>query len=248
MAFLDFFTTKPPTTFRRANWAKWLGALGAQLDGSADGDFVGRGTVPSATGNGDFDWGLVTRAKLAVKARFPGLAPSDALEKIGVERKMPRGPGETDASYAARLLAAWDTWPWAGTAFGVLSALKVAGYTAEVRIQNAIRYYLDGAGALVVERRPAGEWWIDATRAFWSRFVVLLYPPFPAGTPADGSPEQQRVAALIRQWKSAHATCTDIFLISSGRTWDSYPAGATWDAQLRATWDSDLAVLTRWSP
>lgn len=244
MPFTDYFTKKVPTTLRRATWAKYLGALGAQLDGSADGDYPGRGSAPA-------DFGLVARAKAAVKARFPQLAPSDALDEIGIERKMPRGPGETDANYAARLQAAWNTWPWAGTAFGLLSALSAGGYpTAEVRIQKAIRYYLDANGALVVERRAAGEWWIDWKRSFWSRFVVLLYPPFPfvGATPADGSTEQQRIARLVRQWKSAHSTCTDIFVISSGRTWDSYPAGATWDNQLRATWDSDLAVLTRWSP
>lgn len=244
MPFSDYFTRKVPTTLQRATWARYLGALGAQLDGSADGDYPGRGTAA-------FDWGLVARTKAAVKARFPLLAPSDGLEQIGVERKMPRGPGESSASYGTRLQGAWNTWPWAGTAFGVLSALSAGGYPkAEVRIQKSRRYYLDATGALVDETRPANEWWIDSLRTFWSRFVVLLYPPFPFGgaVPADGSPEQQRIARLVKQWKSSHSTCTDIFVIESGRTWGSYPNGATWGAQGRATWGDDLAVLTRWSP
>lgn len=189
MSFATYLAQLAPTTFRRAKAAAYLLALGQQLDGSVDGDYVGRGSAA-------LDWGVVARAKAAVKARFPGVAPSDALEEIGLERGMPRGPGESDASYGARLLGAWNTWPWAGTAFGLLNALAAAGYAAEVRIQNRMRYALDAAGALVVEQRPAGEWRFDTSTAFWSRFALVLVPPFPftfgisavTSSPASGIP------------------------------------------------------------
>lgn len=302
---------------------------------------------------------LVDRAKQSVKARMPLLAPADALRVLGNERGIPRGPSESDAQYATRLQGAWDAWPWAGTPFGLLTQLKAAGFPAEIRIQNAVRYYLDVNGALVVEARP-NEWLIDTVGStFWSRFVVVIdgtiYLAYLAGvasvvaesnpayivpeligasayaiadarvrlvdgggeggalftqyqtsinggsswspvgtvhnapfgsdtfdigawsptglqiqwhdaywagdefsfavalvnaTPANGSNDANRAKAIERAWKPGHATCSDIIVITSGRTWGTHPSGATWVAQLngRTTWGSDLATPTHWSP
>jgi hypothetical protein len=77
---------------------------------------------------GDVEDALIDRAKQAVKARFPLLAPPDALTALGVERQLPQGPGESTAAYAARLQGAWLLWPWAGTPYGLLRAFWDAGY------------------------------------------------------------------------------------------------------------------------
>src|ERR1700738_4524064 len=61
---------------------------------------------------------LLERCIQAVKAKYPNVAPADALAIVGADRLTPRGPGESDSAYAARLLNAWNVWPWAGTAYG----------------------------------------------------------------------------------------------------------------------------------
>lgn len=77
---------------------------------------------------GDLKDNLADRAKLAVLARFPLVAPPDALAEIGLERSILRGPSETDAQYAVRCQNAWQTWPFAGTPFGLLLTLFTLGY------------------------------------------------------------------------------------------------------------------------
>ena len=68
------------------------------------------------------------RLKRAIKMRFASLAPADAQAAIGYERLIDRGPSETNDAYAARLIDAWDIWRWGGTTFGILCALRDAGY------------------------------------------------------------------------------------------------------------------------
>ena len=63
------------------------------------------------------DW-AADRIRLSIKAKLPGvgLAPTDALTQIGIERGITQNAGETDVAFAARLLNAWNVWPYAGTA------------------------------------------------------------------------------------------------------------------------------------
>src|SRR5260370_27218568 len=116
---------------------------------------------------GDVEDTLVDRAKQAVKARFPLLAPPDALTALGVERQLPQGPSETTAAYGARVQNAWNTWPWAGTAYGLLSALQVLGYTnVYLETCRAQQYTLPaGSTTLTIASLAAGQWFIDSNRA-----------------------------------------------------------------------------------
>ena len=79
-------------------------------------------------GLGDVKDALSDTVKLGVLARCPGISPTDGLTAVGVERQVLRGPTESDADYSARLVAAWATWPYGGTPFGVLIALYYLGY------------------------------------------------------------------------------------------------------------------------
>jgi len=74
-------------------------------------------------------------ASQGVMARFPEVAPPDALPQIGVDRGLPRAPYDTDASYGTYLRGAWETWGGdpvlaggAGKPAGVIHALKRAGF------------------------------------------------------------------------------------------------------------------------
>jgi hypothetical protein len=172
---------------------------------------------------GDVEDSLIDRAKQAVKARFPLLAPSDALAAIGIERQLPRGPGEQDAAYAARLQDAWNTWPWAGTPFGMLRAFYATGYTNVVlaQVRGGKQYTLDAGGNLVIS---SGGTWTPTYVGdpFWSRFDVIFPSPLPAtwqsgGVPASTSNEANFIRSLISTWKPGHATANRIIIASSGR-------------------------------
>jgi hypothetical protein len=143
-SFRKYRQSLVPTTHQRAQGAAWQGQLG------------------------DVDDTLVDRAKQAVKARMPLLAPTDALNLLGIERSIPRGPSESDAAYGLRLQAAWNTWPWAGTAFGILSALAALGYTnVYLATCGGQLYTLPSPGTtLTIAALANGQWWIDSSRPF----------------------------------------------------------------------------------
>lgn len=127
---------------------------------------------------GDVKDELVDRAKRAVKSRFPGIAPADALAAIGSERGISRRIDESLADYAERLRRAWEAWPWSGTARGLLLELKAAGYTNAVLMSaQTAALALNAADELVVTTLPAGGWNSRGRSDFWSDFQVLLPAP-----------------------------------------------------------------------
>jgi hypothetical protein len=160
--------------------------------------------------------GLLARAVEAVKLRMPGICPPDGLAAIGSERGMPRGPNESTESYRARIADAWQTWPWAGTAYGLLRALRAAGYVS-VTIAQVLRraYALDANGDLVVTVLDPG-WGTGDGGAFWSKFAVIFYAPGPLPPAGDPTDQLTLIRLLVRQWKSAHATCDGIYVVRSG--------------------------------
>jgi hypothetical protein len=151
MRYREYQPLIAPPWLQREKGAAWLRALGDVKDGQ------------------------VERCKQAVKVRMPILAPADALGAIGVERGIPRGPGESNASYAGRLVGAWETWASAGSPRGMLAALRAAGYgDAHLLIARQLDFSLDASGKLRVAGLAAGSWNIDNQPAFWSQFQVLL--------------------------------------------------------------------------
>jgi hypothetical protein len=124
----------------------------------------------------------------AVKARFPELAPVDALQFLELERGLDRSIAETDAAFATRLKEAWARWALAGSARSVLKALKDQGYSnteIEVVQANGLRWTIaagvDDTTTSTAIPAPFSAWITDGDTAFWSKFVVLLKdtPPGP---------------------------------------------------------------------
>jgi hypothetical protein len=197
---------------------------------------------------GDVEDSLIDRAKQAVKARFPLLAPSDALDAIGVERQLPRGPGEQDAAYAARLVDAWQSWLNAGTPFGMLRAFWATGYTNVVlaQVRGGKQYTLDANGALAIS--SGGTWTPTyAGDPFWSKFTVIFPSPLPAswvsgGVPSSTSNEANFIRSLISTWKPGHATTDRIIIVTAGRVL-GYPATRT-----LGTGTLGGGTATYWSP
>jgi hypothetical protein len=184
---------------------------------------------------GDVEDSLIDRAKQAVKARFPLLAPPGALTAIGVERQMPQGPGESTATYAARLVRAWDSWQWAGTPYGLLHAFADAGYPNVVLAQprGGLQFTLDAGGNLVISSN--GTWTPTYVGdPFWSRFDVVLVPPLPpawiaGGVPASDSSEAAFIKSTVRLWKPGHARLMRVIIQTGGKLWGT-PGAQTWGA------------------
>lgn len=173
-------------------------------------------------------------AKEAVKARFPLLAPADALPSIGSDRLLERG-AQTEAAFRAYLAEAFDLWSAGGTATGIEAAVDVLGYgTATVYDAHAI-----GLGP---DPTPSSS---------WAKFIVYLDGhPWASdgiwddpGTWDDGgtwdstAPLAAASAILraVRRWKGAHALCVAVVLpFGDTELWD-LPIGGIWDDP--GTWD-----------
>jgi hypothetical protein len=172
----------------------------------------------------------------AVKERMPCFASWDALDKLGTERQIYRGRADTDAEHAARLLAAWGTWAWAGSSRGILSALWDLGYRGmRVVSVNGTDASLEDAGAIVMGQW--GSWSTDATLAFWSKFQVLFAYPHPwvsTGMPSTGSAEVTRLLRLVHDMAPGFATFAGIVVhTTAGQLWGwprrTWGEGGTWN-------------------
>jgi hypothetical protein len=125
-----------------------------------------------------------------VKARMPGVGTPAALPFIGNDRKIIRGPNETDASYAGRLSRAFHDWRHAGSAISV--AQQVLAYitpvTPRIRVVSSTIDFTSGDrldtwvtlenGVVTFLQLDPGVWnWDSATEALQpSRFWVIVYP------------------------------------------------------------------------
>jgi hypothetical protein len=174
---------------------------------------------------------LLQLTRQATQLRFPDFASSDALGAIGDERLIDRGAGpqlvtqETDAAYAARLKAAWDIWYWAGTAFGMLTALAVQGYSPTIVQQNGRRFNLDMSGNLVI---TDGLPWTFPAPNLWNTFLVIFTtvpaswtniqnPPTALSAPTID--EVERIVRIINLWRPAHMICAGLQAVISGAIW-----------------------------
>lgn len=150
---------------------------------------------------------MVELWRTAVRHRFPWFASMDALEAVGSERGIIRGPVETEISYRARVFDAWVSWELAGSPKDLLLHLKLLGYpnTAIVQ-QNGLSYTIDGSNDLITVALGANPlrggipWWtFDGDEALWNRFAVLFYPPFPVGWTNIQNPPTGATAPTLQE-------------------------------------------------
>ena len=197
---------------------------------------------------------LFWRMQQAVMTRFPAFATRTAVERLGAERGVPRALGETLESYASRVKAAWTSWTYAGTAYGLLRTLSEAGYeNVQLAIYNGRRYYLNPTTRALEFVDLGSHSWLfgEIGDEYWSRFIVLFPNPLLArwvddGVPAEDSDEANIIRGLVRRWKPAHMLCDRILIATSDETWDYFPEDGTWDDP-GATWGDETA-WTSWTP
>lgn len=178
----------------------------------------------------------------AIFARMPTVAASNeddaALEAIGHDRQLPRGPGESAQAYGDRLYLAWEAWAGddtpstgvgggAGSPLGMLNAIKAAGLPtgpdgATIVQQNGRYAQLDLSGALAlgdlmdcVNRQTLDGstltrpgWTFDGRDNFYSVFGIV----FP--TPATIEPALLNTA--VEQWRPSKALYVGAWIIESG--------------------------------
>ncbi len=229
-------------------YANWLPTQGVP-DTPNDGGWL-RGTQGQALSRA-----LGTEADLqqflllqGLLARFPtkgnadsdgkyGLAPADALDQTGADRLLRRGPAESDAAYAPRLQAAWDAWEFAGSHWGVLRALQLAGYADMLIVQDNGRYcYLTGStGDIATDlafgtlmtclNRPgdANGWMFDGRVDFYSRFAIV----FTADAANLADPSGQKILVdIVNQWKPSKDQFVAAYVILAGQLM-GWPTGRT---------------------
>jgi hypothetical protein len=184
------------------------------------------------------------RLRQGVRARFPELAPEDALAALGRDRRIPRGVGELRDRYAARVIRAIDDWRTAGNAFALMGQLQ--GYLGPVKLRtvdargNWYTMNADGTTSWVLN---TGDWQWDAEPATkWSRFWVLIYDAFTTGAQyGDGTEygdgtlwgvsgtigQIQTIRGIVRRWKPAGTRCVNIIAVLDPALFDpADPAGS----------------------
>jgi uncharacterized membrane protein YeaQ/YmgE (transglycosylase-associated protein family) len=155
-AFSDYRKALAPPWLRDAVGDRWHETLGEKEDA------------------------LAARAKDAVKASFSPGAPADALWRIGADCRIERLGGESDAQYRTRLGQAFEIWERAGTARGMVEALRDAGFEA-ARLMTAkgeSAAIVPGTGEFSLSMLDAG-WSVRPTPDFWSAYHVLFPQPHP---------------------------------------------------------------------
>jgi len=189
-----------------------------------------------------------------IQARFPGLGTPTALPYIGRDRRIIRGPEQTDAAYAAELVRWLDYWRAAGNAYVLALALQTFLFPGAPRVRIVTRsgvwYTLEPDGELTWHRAQPNNWdWDSQThpeRAVnWSEFWVIVYPPHwdDAGDWGGGDGQTwgagkafgldvatgtvEIIKRLVRQWKGAHSLCRMLIVAYDPTSFDpASPPGA----------------------
>lgn len=190
---------------------------------------------------GDFADSIEVRVDNAVKQRFPSLASKGGRAALGDERGLSRPLNATEQQYADKIQNAWVLWPKAGTPLGLLRALADEGYNVTLITQQGRRFTLapDGNSVIISNGPP---WTFQSGITFWNTFALVVRPIYPSGSiPAQSSSEGVAFLNAVEKWRFANALLGEV-VWAPGLTWDTFPAGSTWDNQGRPTWDSGMVA------
>ncbi len=231
----EWLVTLLPSRLSLRWGARWMGALGAGLDD------------------------LLDRTKASVEVRGVSIAPDDAVPYHGRDRSIGRLPAESLDAYRTRLVAAWETWSWAGTQRGVWQALFLVG------LRGALFF---------TARESLWDRWCPDT--LWARFRVVETGRYAWGEARWGSFQWGDLApdriqplrwghfvwgarvwgldvtpawvtgllAQLAQWKNARDRVHSVAFVWGGAVWGRFVWGAsTWGA---AQWPVTLTHPGVW--
>jgi len=221
------------------------------------------------------------RSSESIALRFPGGSESNAatihpnaLSLIGRERRILRGPGESDEAYAERLRGWWDAHRTRGGAYALLTQL----HKYFLALNNCPIQYINQDGASVTvaadgsfTRSTIPTWTGDgADPPFWARFYLVFYLDGSvlnfALITEDGDPiltedgeqivvsvsifdltsdDHKMLCAIAHEWNAAHVDRIYIVLMPAGGYAWGLPPGIMW-GDAGKTWGGGLspAVIT----
>lgn len=177
---------------------RWARELALGFNGSKNQALYG--SIGAVVGDRTLD-----DAQSMVRESLPLDASTTALGLLGNDRVLVKGPAETDASYAARLVAYLDQWSLAGTPVGLLLQLYYTGFAGAVLYQqNGLAHAITGAPDLELLAAFVAAWKAKAPIPFPSWYVQTVLPNANPALPvsADG---KAAVPALTVPWCSFDA-------------------------------------------
>ena len=171
---------------------------------------------------------VLERSALGVRARFPGddggesfsgdmaTVQASSIPVIGRQRRISRGPSETDAVYAARLRRWWTDHQRRGGAVAMLRQLEAfwaaAPKTIHLLYPSGQWWTLDTDGTITRSTHSSNA---DLTR--WARLLVVY--------DLDSDPNPISYADYLaymqvpREWSAAHVLTTVVAMWPGGEIW-----------------------------
>lgn len=170
--------TAPNPNAYRDWWANSVGAAVPWLAGGTNGQLEAK-AWPALL---DYYVSQIVQARYQA---FPDYCAVDALAHQGADRQFIQGANESNASFQARIKAAFDTWPRAGTACGVLEQLWYYGMTGAYWVQQNGLYYTFGNSTLTPGQDPTALLQSGNTSSLIEALTSNVTPSrsIPAGTP-----------------------------------------------------------------
>lgn len=153
-------------------------------------------------------------------------SPDDVLPIIANERGLQQYPGETALSHRLRLIKAWESYAFAGSATEIEAQLVAYGYPGKVT-------FLPGRDGPYGQ--PAPYW-----SQFWIRFPAGTHPVTSEGPPWDTFNWDQgalwgpvgysvefaaTLHAIVNKWKPVDWICRGFIFEFGTATWDTF----NWD-------------------
>lgn len=163
-----------------------------------------------------------------VRQRFPGHYSFESLPLLGRERRIPRAPSETDATYAARLTTFLDAHRRRGGPYALLEQLFIRfapdNFPIDlVYVARGRRFSMAVDGTVT---RSFTTWQPDTSVAKWARWWLFYYTDRWAVTPPTDD-EIAELRLIPRQWNAAHPFGKIVLLSAGGELW-GWPLGHVW--------------------
>lgn len=169
---------------------------------------------------------LITEMALqAVARRFPGAPLPDALETLGQERGILRGPDETPAHYATRLRNWRQVIPGKGNPYTMLTQLheyfeQWGTFQIDLVYAKGRRYIKDAAGAITYDDDLVGVWEPPTPATY--RWYLFMRPA------VDFPIDDTTLRNLVTEWNAQHCLGNVYVLYGNTHVWGE--PGLVWGA------------------
>jgi hypothetical protein len=196
---------------------------------------------------------LYERGRQSIKQRFPAVVDETSLGRIGAERRIRRGPGESAETYARRLRRWWDDHRRRGGPYALLAQLYsyfVASLNPRIDVvyHSGTRRWIPGGVEVddpdELVTRDSITWEADGTDE-WAQFWVFFHlgtlindvfvnedgdvfvdengDPIVAESSTLSDAEAAVFLAIVREWNAAHIKRAHVVLLVEGSALVGYP-------------------------